>query len=91
MAKPDYIFKNGKEQQFHFFFRKPHKTHRADGLCFNPELYKKAKIYVDPHLPTKRMYQVAIEEITHAFFWDKTEKEVGKFSRVLADFLTKMM
>jgi hypothetical protein len=37
------------------------------------------------------MYQVAIEEITHAFFWDKTEKEVGKFSRVLADFLTKMM
>tara|TARA_B100000287_G_scaffold435121_1_gene501936 strand:- start:2027 stop:2320 length:294 start_codon:yes stop_codon:yes gene_type:complete len=89
--KPDYLFTNGNDREFQFYFRKPHKNHNADGLCLNPDVYEDPKIYVDPHLPPKRKLQVVIEEVTHAFFWDKTEKDVRKFSQVLADILVKKM
>jgi len=87
MKKPDYAFTNADDQKFRFYFRKPHKSHDADGLCYNPEYYEEPKIYVNPHLPPKRKLQVVIEEVAHAFWYDKTEREVRKFSRVLADIL----
>ena len=48
MKKPDYLFTNGNDRKFEFYFRKPHKTHNADGLCLNPDVYENPKIYVDP-------------------------------------------
>lgn len=65
---------------------KPHPKFGAEGLCDNPTL-KNPKIIIDPDLLPRREMAVTIEEFAHAFFFDKTEKKVRKFSAVLTKYL----
>ena len=71
-------------------WKKPHHTYNADGLCYSPEA-DEPKILVDPKLKKRRKMSTLIEEVTHAFFWDKTEREVRKFSSVLAGLINKQI
>lgn len=59
---------------------------KAEGLCDNPQS-KFPKIVIDPELKPRREMAVTIEEFAHAFFFEKTEKKVRKFSSVLTRYL----
>lgn len=65
---------------------KPPAKERAEGLCDSPNS-KRPKIIIDPELLPRREMAVTIEELTHAFFWEKTEKKVRKFSATLTKYL----
>ena len=58
----------------------------ASGLCDNPEA-DNPQIVIDPSLLPRRELAVTIEEFAHAFFFEKTEKKVRKFSAVLTKYL----
>lgn len=84
---PFYRFKNWDGIQYSFFYKKPHSSHRADGLCSYPR-YKNPRIYVRPTLKPKRKLAVIIEEIIHAHLWEelnekKTRRLAGNIARVL--------
>ena len=83
-------FKNSDGIEYELIWKKPHHTYNADGLCYSPEA-ENPKILVDPKLKKRRKMSTLIEEVTHAFFWDKTEKEVRKFSSVLAGLINKQI
>tara|TARA_B100002003_G_C14072875_1_gene516171 strand:+ start:521 stop:790 length:270 start_codon:yes stop_codon:yes gene_type:complete len=83
-------FKNSDGVEYELIWRKPHYTYNADGLCHSPDM-DNPKILVDPKLKKRRKLSTLIEEVTHAFFWDKSEKEVGKFSSVLAGLINKQI
>lgn len=86
---PDkFKFKTAEKVQYELIWRKPHEKYNADGLCWNPEL-SEPKIMIDSKLPPRREIAVLAEELAHAFFWDKTEAEVRKFSSVLSQCLYK--
>lgn len=65
---------------------KPSYKFAAEGLCDNPES-KNPKIVIDPYLLPRRELAVTIEEFAHAFFFEKTEKKVRKFSATLTKYL----
>jgi hypothetical protein len=81
-----YKFKTADNKKYTLKFRAPHKTHNADGLCDHPES-KKPQIWIDPKLLPKRKLAVLIEEIFHAFFFEKTEREARKFAATLTKFI----
>lgn len=83
-------FKNSDGVEYELIWKKPHHTYNADGLCYSPES-DEPKILVDPKLKKRRKMSTLIEEVTHAFFWDKTEREVRKFSSVLAGLINKQI
>ena len=83
-------FKNSDGIEYELLWKKPHHTHNADGLCYSPDI-KNPKILVDPTLKKRRKLSTLIEEVTHAFFWDKSEREVRKFSSVLAGLINKQI
>lgn len=83
-------FKNSDGIEYELVWKKPHHTYNADGLCYSPEL-DNPKILVDPKLKKRRKISTLIEEVTHAFFWDKPEREVRKFSSVLAGLISKQI
>ena len=58
----------------------------AEGLCDNPTS-DYPKILIEKDLLPRRELSVTIEEFAHAFFFDKTEKKVRKFSAVLTKYL----
>lgn len=59
---------------------------RAEGLCDSPE-NEYPKILIEASLLPRREMSVTIEEFAHAFFWDKSEKNVRKFAAVLTKYL----
>ena len=83
-------FKNSDGIEYELLWKKPHHTYNADGLCYSPEL-DNPKILVDPKLKKRRKMSTLIEEVTHAFFCDKSEREVRKFSSVLAGLINKQI
>ncbi len=83
-------FKNSDGIEYELIWKKPHHTYNADGLCYSPDT-DNPKIFVDPELKKRRKTSTLIEEVTHAFLWDKTEKQVRKFSSVLAGLITKQI
>lgn len=84
----NFKFTNCKGDEYEVIFRKPNSGHygEADGLCYNPE-EESPKIYINPHLGQKSTLNTAIHEFTHAFFWNRTEKEVYAFANTLTRFL----
>jgi hypothetical protein len=54
----------------------------ASGYCYNPA-GKTPKILIEKNLLPRRMLNVVIEEVTHAFFYDLPEYKVRKFSAQL--------
>ena len=59
---------------------------KAEGLCDSPE-NECPQIFIETSLLPRREMSVTIEEFAHAFFWDKSEKNVRKFSAVLTKYL----
>lgn len=59
---------------------------RAEGLCDSPDS-DYPKIVIESSLLPRREMAVTIEEFAHAFFWDKSEKNVRKFAAVLTKYL----
>lgn len=59
---------------------------KAEGLCDCPE-NKNPQIYIEQSLLPKREMSVSVEEFAHAFFWDKSEKNVRKFAATLTKYL----
>jgi hypothetical protein len=59
---------------------------RAEGLCDCPD-NDFPKILIEASLLPRREMAVTIEEFAHAFFWDKSEKNVRKFAATLTKYL----
>lgn len=59
---------------------------KAEGLCDSPDK-KYPQIFIEASLLPKREMSVSIEEFAHAFFWDKSEKNVRKFAATLSKYL----
>ena len=86
--KENFKFKNCQGHEFEVLLRKPNSAHygEADGLCYDPK-QKSPKIYINPYLTEKSSLNTAIHEFTHAFFWNKTEKEIYLFANTLTKYL----
>jgi len=59
---------------------------KAEGLCDSPG-NERPQIFIETSLLPRREMSVTIEEFAHAFFWDKSEKNVRKFAAVLTKYL----
>ena len=81
-------FKNAKKITYEVYFRKPNERWHgeADGTCADPKT-DNPKIFISPYLTPKTELNTIVHEFTHAFFWNRTEKEVYKFANTVAGFL----
>lgn len=86
MKASKFKFKNNENVEY--IAKLTYMANGQSGICYNPAT-KKPKILIDKRLQPKRELAVSIEEFCHAFFYDKLEKEVRPFSKVLAGFLYK--
>jgi len=82
-------FKNAQKVEYKLLLKRPAPKWNASGLCDSPDT-KNPEIWVDPSLKDRRLMAVIIEELSHAHFWDKSEKEVRKFSSNLRNILYKL-
>jgi len=86
--KPTFSFINCEGVEYEVLFRKPNKRwfDDADGICNDPhDLHP--KIHISPYLTKQSELNTAIHEIAHAYFWDKTEKEIAAYSNTVSRFL----
>ena len=90
VSKKNFCFKfrNVDGVRYEVYFVKPNKAYYGDvhGMCDDPE-EKNAKIYINPYLSKKSELNTMIHEMTHAFFWDKSENEVYKFANAVTALL----
>jgi len=81
----NFKFKTLDGVEFEVIFRKPNKKHfgeYCDGYCMHS-----GRVVINPYRTNKTQLNTSIHEFAHAFFWDKTEKEVAKFANTLTKFL----
>tara|TARA_R100000808_G_scaffold11976_1_gene30285 strand:+ start:17605 stop:17913 length:309 start_codon:yes stop_codon:yes gene_type:complete len=90
MKRPQepFFFTNSEGIEYEVIFRKPDKRHfgKADGICTAPN-GKNPKIHINPNLTSKSEFNTIVHELAHAFFWDKSEKEIYKFANTVTKFL----
>ena len=79
-------FKTDKGVEYHVNKIKIPAKDKAEGLCDSPE-NDYPKILREASLLPRREMSVTIEEFAHAFFWDKSEKNVRKFAATLTKYL----
>ena len=79
-------FKTDKGVEYHVNKIKIPAKDKAEGLCDSPD-NEYPKILIEASLLPRREMSVTIEEFAHAFFWDKSEKNVRKFAAVLTKYL----
>ena len=81
-------FKNLDEVEYKVLFRKHDGRWygEADGICQSPD-EKNPKIFINPYLTDQSELNTIIHEIAHAYFWDKTEKEIAAYSNTVSRFL----
>ena len=87
--KKNFKFKTPDGAKYEVIFRKPNKNtygDDCDGICLNPEL-SNPKIQINPHRTDQTQLNTVIHEFAHAFFWDKPEKDIKKFSDAVSRFL----
>ena len=87
--KKNFKFKNADNVQYEVVFRKTNKNaygEDCDGICHSPSL-PNPKIQINPHRTEQTQLNTAIHEFAHAFFWDKPEKDIKKFSDSVSRFL----
>ena len=86
--RPGFKFKNTKGVEYEVLFHKPNKKvyNHAVGLCHDPN-EKDPKILIDPYQTDQGELNTAIHEFAHAFFWDKSEKDVYSYANALSRFL----
>ena len=89
--KKNFTFKTPKGVTYEVIFRKPNKQHYGedcDGVCYDPEDDQTSpKIIINPYLSKQSELNTSIHEFAHAFFWDRSEKEIYKFANTLSRFL----
>ena len=76
---PTLIIETHLKRRIPIFFK---RLTDASGYCYNPD-GKTPKILIEKNLLRRRMLNVIIEEVTHAFFYDLPEYKVRKFSAQL--------
>ena len=81
-------FKNSEGIEYEVIFRKPDERHfgEVDGICTDPEK-ESPKIHINPKLGKQSELNTIVHEMAHAFFWDKTEREIYKFANTVSKFL----
>jgi len=69
-------------------FRKPDsRTFKGcDGVCYYPQ-NGEGKIYVNPYRSDQTILNTIIHETTHAYFWDKSERQVTAFANTISRIL----
>jgi hypothetical protein len=77
--EPILIIETHLKRRIPIFFK---RLKDASGYCYNPD-GKTPKILIEKNLLPRRMLNVIIEEVTHAFFYDLPEYKVRKFSAQL--------
>ena len=84
----NFTFKNNKNVEYEVLYTKPNSHHygEADGTCAPPD-DETPKIHINPYLTKRNELNTIIHEFGHAFFWDKSEKEIYKFANTLSKFL----
>ena len=85
----NFKFKNTKGIEYEVLFKKPNKRlfgDGCDGTCEDPE-ERKPKICISPYLTKQTELNTCIHEFAHAFFWDKSEKDIYKFANTISRFL----
>ena len=87
--RPGFTFKNTKGIEYEVLFYKPNKKvyDGAVGICDDPK-EKDPKILINPYLSDRSELNTAIHEFAHAFFWDKSEKDVMSFANAIVDSYT---
>jgi len=82
-------FKNSQGVGYEIIFRKPDKRHfgkDCDGICADPS-NASPKIHINPHRTDQTQLNTLIHEVAHAFFWDKSEKDI----RAYADTMSRLL
>lgn len=82
-------FKNTDGVSYEIVFKKPDKRtwgDNCDGVCFY-ECGLKSKIYINPYRSDQVHLNTIIHEVAHAYFDDKSEKEVTAFGNTLSRIL----
>jgi hypothetical protein len=88
-VKQGFTFRNTKDKQYEVVFRKPNKHQfgpDCDGVCTNPSKGK-PRITINPYRTDQTVLNTSIHEFAHAFFWDKSEREVKRFADAMSRFL----
>ena len=81
-------FKNTQNIEYKIIWKAPAPKEEADGLCDDPTT-PKPKIWIDPNLKPRRKLKVLIEEMIHAHFWDKSEKDVRRCASNIRSVILK--
>ena len=82
-------FKNTEGVTYEIIFRKPDARtwgDDCDGVCFYAS-GEKSKIYINPYRTNQTHLNTIIHEVAHAYFPDKSEKEVTAFGNTLSRIL----
>jgi len=72
--------KNFDGKEVEIIYAKVPPQYNAEGLCDDPDKYKRPLIIVDPALKPRRQLNVLIEEVFHAYFFDLPEWKARKFA-----------
>lgn len=95
--KEVFSFKNLNKKEYKLYFGIPKFSYKRNGkkvtievcgICDSDD-HKIPKIIISKGLGPKVELGTIVEEIFHAFFFDKKEKEARPFARTLAKFLYK--
>ena len=85
----NFKFRNCKGVEYEVVFRKPDKRiygEDCDGTCEDPS-EEHPKICISPYNTKQTELNTCIHEFAHAFFWDKSEREIYKFANTVSRFL----
>jgi len=72
--------KNFDDKEVEIIYTKVPERFKAEGLCEDPNAYKRPHILVDKNLKPRRQLNVLIEEVFHAYFFDLPEWKARKFA-----------
>lgn len=61
----------------------------CEGFCETPD-FKKPKIVIQAGLCDYRTVEILVEELTHAFFFEKSEREVRKLAKIMTRALNEL-
>ena len=86
--KQNFTFKNTQGVEYEIFFKKPNSKYYqdTDGYCHDPK-EKDPKIYINPYLTKQSELNTIINEMAHAFFWDKPEKDIFAYANAVSRML----
>ena len=85
-GKKIFSFTNARKIHYDVYIRKPNKLSYGEdclGICYDPQ-GKDPHILISPRQSDKSMMNTCIHEVCHAFFWDKSEYDISRFSNAIS-------